>query len=689
MEEKIGNVTLDYSKYAGRDLYSDGGVEDELLDLVKNFSEAALPKVIEEKRSWPILYHLSLQRQNIVEWLPLEGKKVLEVGSGCGAVTGMLAKKAASVTGVDLSAKRSRINACRNSDFANLTLHVGNFKDIEPGLDRDYDFILLIGVFEYAIAYMDSRQPYEDFLTILKKHLKPEGRLVIAIENKYGLKYFAGCREDHLGTFFGGIENYAEGGNVRTFGRKGLERILKSVGFSDSEYQFYYPYPDYKFMTTLYSDRYKPRSGELSNNLRNFDRDRMLLFDEKNAFDGIIDEGLFDVFSNSYLVVTGEELPTDYVRYSNDRAPEYCIKTEIFHDRHGNRSVAKRPLSEESYAHVEKMKEAFEKLTQRYKDGKLDINVCRLYRYDGMPSAEFEFVEGQTLSELLDKCLELQDYDRFHALFEEFLKRTGYHEEVPVSDYDLCFSNIIVNGDRWTLIDYEWTYDGKMEQKEVLFRSVYCYILESAKREKYDFSKLFEELGISEEDAEEFRDKERKFQEYVTGRRKSMGEIREMIGQKVRIPQKWIERYEETAGLNRVQIYEDTGEGFREEESYFVKDAYKGENRIEFETIVSGNVRLLRIDPAFYGGVAMIRELTLNGVRIPMEKKKIFWTNGRISGKRSRKKGKNAEYMPVILFDTEDPNICVDLRGIDRQGENLVSVKMDIVKLPRELTEAL
>lgn len=49
-------------------------------------------------------------------------------------------------------------------------------------------------------------------------------------------------------------------------------------------------------MTTLYSDRYLPGKGELSNNLRNFDRDRMLLFDEKNAFDGILEEKLFPVF---------------------------------------------------------------------------------------------------------------------------------------------------------------------------------------------------------------------------------------------------------------------------------------------------------------------------------------------------------------------------------------------------------
>lgn len=682
MVEKIGKVTLDFSDYSGEDLYSDGEVEDELLQVVKDFPEAAFQKIIEEKRSWPFLYHLSVQRQNIIEWLPLEGSKVLEVGSGCGAITGMLAKKAKSVTGVDLSAKRSRINACRNSDFENLTIRVGNFKDIEPKLEDDFDFILLIGVFEYAHAYMGGDHPYEDFLKILKKHMKSDARLVIAIENKYGLKYFAGCTEDHLGTYFSGIENYAEGGNVRTFGRKGLEQMLERAGLS--EYQFYYPYPDYKFMTTLYSDGHLPRKGELSDNLRNFDRDRMLLFDEKNAFDGILEEGLFDVFSNSYLVVAGDAFNTEYVRYSNDRAREYCIKTEIICGRNGERTVAKKPLSNDSYDHVEKMKESYDKLAQKYKGGKLDINVCRLHKYEGVPSAEFEYVEGRLLSELLDECLEAEDYEKFHALFNEYLLRIGYHSEEEVADYDPVFSNILVDGDRWTLIDYEWTYDRKVELKELAFRAIYCYILESGKREKFDFSKIMEEIGVTEEEAEDFREKERKFQEYVTGRRKAMGQIRELIGHKANIPQKWIDRYEESAALNRVQIYEDTGSGFSEEESYFVKDAFKGENLIEFDTCVSGNVRRLRIDPAFYSCIVKIQELTLNGVRIPLEKKKVFQANGKVS-----KPGRKIEYCPAVCFGTDDPNLYIDLRGLERQGENLISVKMEIIKLTGEMAEDL
>ena len=118
MAERIGKVILDDTFYPGEDLYCDGDVEDTLLSIVKQYPESEYPRIIEESESWPVLYHLSHFRENIVNWLPVDkSMKVLEVGSGCGAITGALAEKAGSVTCVDLSKKRSMINAYRHKDF--------------------------------------------------------------------------------------------------------------------------------------------------------------------------------------------------------------------------------------------------------------------------------------------------------------------------------------------------------------------------------------------------------------------------------------------------------------------------------------------------------------------------------------------------------------------------------------------
>ena len=71
MQEKIGSVVLDYEYYPGKDLYSDGPVEEELLEIAKNYREEELNKVIAERNSWPVLYHFSHIRQNILEWAPI------------------------------------------------------------------------------------------------------------------------------------------------------------------------------------------------------------------------------------------------------------------------------------------------------------------------------------------------------------------------------------------------------------------------------------------------------------------------------------------------------------------------------------------------------------------------------------------------------------------------------------------
>lgn len=672
--EEIGKIKLDYSKYPGEDLYCDGTVEDELLDIVRNLSPVEYAGVIEERKSWPILYHLSPLRENIIDWIPMKkSDKVLEVGSGCGAITGALARKAGSVTCVELSQKRSRINAYRHSECDNVTIHVGNFKDIEPELPKDFDYICLIGVFEYGQSYIGGDNPYTDFLNILLPHLNEGGRIVIAIENKYGLKYFAGCKEDHLGTYFSGIENYAEGGGVRTFSRRGLERIFRSCKVP--EYHFYYPYPDYKFMTTLYSDAYLPGKGELSNNMRNFDRDRMLLFDEKNAFDGLVEDGLFSVFANSYIAVIGSGFDVKYVKYSNDRAPEYTIKTEIGRDAAGTVTVRKYPLGKAAEEHVRGMAAAYESLVEKYRGGNLEINKCELVNKGDSLYAQFEFVQGMPLSELMDKCLERDDLEGFHRYFKEYVERIGYNSECQVADFDLIFANILVHKDTWTLIDYEWTFGKPISTKELAFRAIYCYLLEDEKRNKLNLDLILEELGITEEDAENFREQERDFQKFVTGNRLAMAEMRDRIGYRMMTPQKWVDKYQDSEKVNRVQIYEDRGKGYIEEESYFVQEAYQGENLIELELSVSGDVQMLRIDPAFASCMVKIQELTFNGQPVPLEKKKVILVNGKTAKPGS------------FVFPTEDPNINIALSELSRNAENTLYARMEVVRLPLAMAQ--
>ncbi len=667
--EKIGSVTMDLTYYPGEDFYSDGDIEDEMLDIAMNNPVEKFPEIIEQSKSWPIFYHFSPFRANIIDWIPFKKTdKVLEIGAGCGAITGAIARKAGSVTCIDLSKKRSMVNAYRNKDYDNITIMVGNFKDIEPWLDTDFDYVLLIGVFEYAQAYIGGDTPYEDFMQICNHHRRPKGHMVIAIENKFGLKYWAGCREDHLGTYFSGLEGYREGGSARTFTRHGLEKILAKTGIH--EYSFYYPYPDYKFMTTIYSDRYLPKKGELCNNLRNFDRERVLLFDEKQVFDQIIEEKEFPLFSNSYLIFIGESPDVLYTKFSNDRAPKWAIQTMVRRNTYGQLCVEKHPLDDMACGHIENMKKAYEKLSERYKGTKIVIDRCSEIRNDVKNGLSFEFCKGQTLEALLDECITKGADTEFKSLVDEYMHWLSYNgDKYSVTNIDFVFPNIIIDDDRWQVIDYEWTYDEHIDAKYIAFRSFYNYILGSSIRKSYEKLLMDEILGFTEAEIKAAVEREREFQLGITGSHASVDSMREIIGNRAYELEGML-TYCNYADVKFVaKLYMDYGSGFNEEASVEFHDCYFAEKELRIEYDIPKAVKRLRIDPCSYICAVTTRKIQV-GERLYAE------AEVEVNGVRQE--------CGTVVFNTEDPNFTIDIKEAGK-----LIVDMEVMELPAALANQL
>lgn len=304
--QTINKVNVNTSLYDGADMYSDGSIEDFLLETVKKYGDMDYSSFIYDNFSWPVLYHLSPLREAIMDWYPFkEGDTVLEIGAGCGAVTGAFLKKGCHVTALDLSLRRSLINAYRHNEYDNLNVVVSNIERFGKSCGIRYKAVTLIGVMEYSASFIGGKEPYINMLKIASSLLEDKGVMIVAIENRLGLKYFAGCREDHLGVAFKGIEGYDKQDNVRTFSRNELLKLFKAAGLVCDG--FYYPYPDYKLPKCIYSDEWLPKTGELTDNQRNFDSDRFVIFDESKAFNSIIEAGLFKEFSNSFLVCLKKE----------------------------------------------------------------------------------------------------------------------------------------------------------------------------------------------------------------------------------------------------------------------------------------------------------------------------------------------------------------------------------------------
>ncbi len=292
--------------YKGTDLYSDGSIEDELLEIAKKYAgkdtKNPFQEVLEQDTRWPILYHLSPIRENILDWYEFgKDKTLLEIGSGCGAVSGLFCRKCKKVVAIELSKRRSLINDARNDKYGNLEIMLGNFTDIV--LEEKFDYVTLIGVLEYSAGYLGGEQPYLQMLKRVREFLKPGGKLLLAIENKFGLKYFAGAGEDHTGKPYEGIEGYENVYDVETFSKPQLQEMLLEAGYTKMD--FYYPMPDYKLPTVIYSDDYLPKMGDLRQVTAVYDRAKLAVFKEESVFDQICRDGQFPYFANSFLVICG------------------------------------------------------------------------------------------------------------------------------------------------------------------------------------------------------------------------------------------------------------------------------------------------------------------------------------------------------------------------------------------------
>ena len=296
--KKIGEVKLNYEYYKETDIHQESAIYDTLLKIVEE--NEILEDVLIQNRDASILYHFSPIRQNVLRWYEFErGKTVLEIGAGCGTISGLLCEKADRVVAVEESKKQAEINAVRNKECNNLEIYVGNFGGIE--LEEKFDYITLIDVLANAGDYFNSKTPFEDMLKKVKNMLKPNGKLFIAIENKYGMKYWAGAPEEHIGSVFTGIYGYVEE-NIKTFSKGTLKKMLETAGFTKNN--FYYPVPDYRMPMEIYSEGYLPKSGDIKNSSPAYDKDRYEFFQENLAYDSVCEDGLFEEFANSFIVVS-------------------------------------------------------------------------------------------------------------------------------------------------------------------------------------------------------------------------------------------------------------------------------------------------------------------------------------------------------------------------------------------------
>ena len=234
--------------------YSDGADEERyLIDVLTDAGDVSLDSAELRRacRDWVSEYHLSAVRANLLKTVNFpDNAKVLEVGCGCGALTRYLGEQGFVVDAVEGSAARAEISSLRCKDLDNVQIIQHNFNTLNLP-QAHYDVVLFIGVLEYALRFIDEpefspEQAVESLLEKAAASLSLSGCMLVAIENRTGLKYVKGAFEDHLALPDVGINNYEgyEFTGIKTYDQSQWQTIIDNVGL---KHRLFFPFADYKF----------------------------------------------------------------------------------------------------------------------------------------------------------------------------------------------------------------------------------------------------------------------------------------------------------------------------------------------------------------------------------------------------------------------------------------------------------
>lgn len=364
-----------------------------------------------------------------------------------------------------------------------------------------------------------------------------------------------------------------------------------------------------------------------------------------------------------------------FSKYSNERSDLFKIRTDILADNQGKKIVQKRPLTLQAQQHIDNIYKNYELLSDLYDNENISINKCKKINGSGI---EFEYLNGKTLAEKLEELACKEKYIEIVELiknyvdiiscateekfiisedFEQVFGKVdlpGYLKALNISDIDLIFSNIIL-GDKWNIIDYEWTFNFPVPLNYTIFRSIKIFIDQSSMKEKLEKLGLYELFGIDEKQINEYMSMEYNFEKYVLKECIPMKKLYgKTIGMNMDIKE-LIENEKDKIFTNSIQVFFDYGMGFNENDSYKFYKLPK-DNKVKFQIEIDNKIKRVRIDPAICENILSIEYLRgYNGKYYDMK----FYSNG-------------IAVENELLFIDNDPQIIIE------------NIKSDTVRLEIE-----
>ncbi|MBD5095952.1 MAG: glycosyltransferase [Lachnospiraceae bacterium] len=377
-----------------------------------------------------------------------------------------------------------------------------------------------------------------------------------------------------------------------------------------------------------------------------------------------------------------------FCKISNDRALEFQITTKIQEDEDGKKFVYKYANFDEGEAHIRKIAENYDRLSEKYAG--TEIVFAKACAYE--KGIRIEYIEGESFDSVLAELLNTGETEKFAELvdkyfeslfvdstefipteqFEKVFGNGQYFEGQPAVrniDIDGLFANVIYSNGKWIFYDYEWVFDFLVPIEFVKYRIIFLYFMQFISKcdKSIDFYRRF---GIDREKNSIYENMEDRFQMYVSGETKSLWKLyadSDICGRV--IPAIKAIMQEDKLNVRKVfQVFYNRGDGYNEENSALIACDEVEDKVMQVEIPVYEDTLSLRIDPA--AGLALIRV----DVLIDDSGKPLSYTHNGIELKNS------------ILFLDCDPQLYISLANTEIKNITM-RYALDVLLSEKEFTE--
>lgn len=480
-------------------------------EYINKYSEEIYEKDLPEIISAEEMYYLTTVSQNLLNWYPFSKEdSVLEIGGDLGQLTGLFSKKCKDVTTIEPQWECAEAIRKRYKDRENIDLIAGKLEDIS--LNKKYDIITVIGNINRIEEIIGKQLDLENTIRYLEKYLNENGKMLIAVDNKFGLRYWAGNPENMLNKKFISLIGYhSEPISYETFTKKSLEEILQKMEYN---FNFYYPLPDYKMPNVIFTDEGLPKYNSIDKYNPYTTQNSDLIINEIDVFREILTTNpeMFIFFTNSFLIEISKEkreLPYNYISFNNMRKEKYRLITKI-----GKDYVEKEAVTEEANQHIEQISKNIEylkenqiktldeteenKIKSKYVEQKYLLNEVLTENLRQGKKDEFDKLVQKYIDLFLSQSYKTDNYDE--TIFKKYNIEIEDKELIKSMNFlknglwDMTFKNCFYIDDQFYFFDQEWN-DENIPLEFILYRSILYTI---SLRRYINIDELMEQYGLTQ-----------------------------------------------------------------------------------------------------------------------------------------------------------------------------------------------